>query len=276
MSARLENFGYGTAWRDVSTDYYEGYLPRMTDYHMHDYYELSLILSGNVQILLSDKTERIDGPRLLLLRPRTAHYVLCEQNQVYRRQNLLFSDAFLREYSTDFQNIISVFKKNGNVLSLNESDAQKFLIVMREIERETDALRKKLLLLYLISLANSIGSSNENQAMALPPFICGALDYIAEHYGERIVAHELAWKLYVSRTTLMTNFRKYTGVTLGDYVARYRLSRAVAMLKAGEGEPETARLCGFGDCSTMIRTFKRYLGMPPRRYLYSLGGEQNF
>lgn len=48
----------------------------MTDYHMHEYYEISLILSGNVNILLNDKVESCATAKLVLLAPLTSHYIL--------------------------------------------------------------------------------------------------------------------------------------------------------------------------------------------------------
>ena len=55
MPTKLENLFYKTAWNDCTVDYYEGYRTTMVDFHMHDYYEVSLILTGNVKVLLSDK-----------------------------------------------------------------------------------------------------------------------------------------------------------------------------------------------------------------------------
>ena len=273
MPTKLERLGHGTRWQHFSTDYYEGYRPQMTDYHMHDYYEISLILSGNVKILLSDRAEQAEGCRLMLLRPRTPHYIVCEPDRLYRRHNLLFSEEMLSDHADDLQQLLPVFGKNGTILSLKPQEAEGFLTLINAMQKENDDLRRKLLLLYFLSLAKSTGRITATPAVALPSFISGALDYISEHYGEHLVAEELAWKLHVSRTTLMTNFKKYTGSTLGDYIARYRLRRAIQRLQRGESEPEVARLCGFHDACNMIRCFKKHLGLPPRKYLAAQNSE---
>jgi len=266
MATRLEQYGYGTAWQHITTDYYEGHRPQMTDYHMHDYYEISLILSGNVKVLLSDRAEQSDRCRLVRLRPRTPHYIVCRPDQLYRRHNLLFSNDFLADHADDLQSLLPAFGKNGVVLELTVTEAETFLSLIQAIKAEQDLFRQKLLLLYFLSLAKGANPSNATPT-ALPPFISGALDYISEHYAERLVAEELAWKLHVSRTALMTNFKKHTGSTLNEYITRYRLRRAIKKLQSGESEPEAARLCGFHDACNMIRCFKKHLGMPPRKYL---------
>ena len=266
MATRLEQFGYGTAWQQLSTDYYEGYSNSMTDYHMHDYYEISLILSGSVKILLSDRAQQGEGCRLVLLRPRTPHYIVCDPTQLYRRQNLLFSGELLADHADVLRELLPVFGKNGTVLPLSPEEAERYLQLITTIREETEPLRQQLLLLYLLSLAKS-RDPEPTAPTVLPSFVSGALDYISEHYAERLVAEKLAWELHVSRTTLMTGFKKYTGATLGEYITRYRLRRAVKLLQAGESEPETAQLCGFHDTCNMIRCFKKHLGMPPRKYL---------
>ena len=61
MSANLENFGYKSEWKDFFCDSYEGYLPNMSDYHMHEYYEISLILCGNVKVLYTKESQTADA-----------------------------------------------------------------------------------------------------------------------------------------------------------------------------------------------------------------------
>lgn len=266
MPARLEAYGYGTEWHDISTDYYEGYSNSMTDYHMHDYYEISLILSGSVKVLLSDTVECGQGANLVLLRPHTPHYIVCDSDQLYRRQNLLFSPGLLADYTHDLQGLLPLFGKSGTVLTLDEKTCDRLLAIIEAIQKETSPLRQKLLVLYLLSLAAENAPESKTPA-TVPPLVSEALNYIAEHYGERIRAESMAWTLHVGRTTLMTTFKKHTGVTLNQYITNYRLKSAIEALKKGGSEPEVARACGFNDSCNMIRCFKKHLGRSPLRYL---------
>lgn len=266
MPARLESFGYGVDWHDVSTDYYEGYSNSMTDYHMHDYYEISLILSGNVKVLLSDTSEYGEGAKLVLLRPHTPHFIVCDSDQLYRRHNLLFSPGFLADYTHDLQRLLPLFGKHGAVLTLSKDVCDRLLSVIDAIRRETSPLRQRLLVLYLLSLASE-NAPEDTAAATVPPLVSEALNYVAEHFGERILAEDMAWALHVGRTTLMTTFKKHTGVTLNQYITHYRLKSAIEALKQGDSEPEVARACGFNDSCNMIRCFKKHLGKSPMRYL---------
>lgn len=101
----------------------------------------------------------------------------------------------------------------------------------------------------------------------MPSYIMQTIVFIEEHYFEKIIAHDLANKLYVGRSTLMTNFKKYTNVTLADYITRCRLKNALILLGEGKKESEIAERCGFGDVSGFIRAFKCLFKMPPREYM---------
>jgi AraC-like DNA-binding protein len=266
MPARLESFSFGKTWHTVSTDYFEGHSNGMTDYHMHDYYEISLILSGRVKVLLSDTAEQSEEAKLVLLRPYTPHYIVCDPEALYRRHNLLFSPDFLADYTADLQLLLPAFGKNGAVLELGTAKAEQLLTLIKAIQAEQSPLRQRLLILYLLSLAAE--SAPKTQTVnAVPPLISEALDHVAEHFAEHLSAEQIAKALHVSRTTLMITFKKHTGVTLNQYVTHYRLKNAIAALSRGEREPEVARSCGFTDQSNMIRCFKKHLGKSPMRYL---------
>ena len=138
--------------------------------------------------------------------------------------------------------------------------------VARMLQKDEDRFRRRLLLLYCLSaLSDMDGGYSEKE---LPEYVSKALCYVKEHFSEKIVAGELAAKLNVGRTTLMNNFKKYTGMTVGEYILKCRLIAAIELLRAGRSEREAAEKCGFGESTNLIRSFKRRFGIPPKKYLY--------
>ena len=263
MSVALVKSG---RWTDIAVDGYEGYLPRMTDYHMHDYYEISLILSGKVNVLLSDMVDGGTHARLVLLRPHTPHYIYCEPELLYRRKNLLFSSQFLADFLPEMQKMMGIFGKNGMILRLNEAKSERFLAIFEQIRQEKSTFRQKMLLLYFLSLVQD-SLPEAGSESSIPDYVTGALTYISAHCSEHIVAQMLAERFGVSRTTLMTAFKKYAGVTVNEYLTRCRIKNAVTLLGQGKTEQEAAEDCGFTDACNLIRAFKRVFGMTPKQYL---------
>ncbi|MBR5157590.1 MAG: helix-turn-helix transcriptional regulator [Clostridia bacterium] len=140
-------------------------------------------------------------------------------------------------------------------------------MIIARIENESNLMRKKLLILYLLSYIDEF--ANNTLSITVPSYIMQAMVYIEEHYYEKITAAELARKLHIGRTTLMTMFKKHTGFTLNNYIVQCRLKKALTLFQEGKTEYEIAERCGFGDISGLIRSFKNYFGMTPRQYFNS-------
>ena len=269
LPVNLDNLGYGSQWKNFSIDHYEGYLPNMSDYHMHDYYEISLILSGDVKVLLPGSVVSGTESRLVLTRPMTSHLIVCEPHLLYRRTNLLFSKEFVADLPTDWKQLLSVFGKNGRVISLSEEQQKELLSYLQSMENEKSPYCQRLWLIMLLSKISDQLPEDVKDTEELPPYVTAALSYLQENYDKRIVAAELAWSLQIGRTTLMTAFKRYTGRTLNEYLTGCRLSHAVKSLQNGEPQQYVAQACGFGDSCNMIRAFRRHFGMPPGEYLRS-------
>lgn len=269
MSVVLDAHGFRDTWQDVTVDKYEGYYPNMTDYHKHEYYEISLILSGNVNVLLKDKAESSRSAKLVLLPPLSPHYIYCEPDRLYSRRNVLFDGDFLRDNVSYRKMLSGVFGANGTILTLDEEQKERYFSLVKQIEKEDSLFRKKLLLLLLLSHVSDNMQQN-GVAFDIPAFVTEALSIIGSNYKERIVVDDLVSKLSVGRTTLMTGFKKYTGSTINEYLLRCRLKAAIEMLQRGKTEQQAAEECGLGDACNLIRCFKRQFSMTPKQYLKSI------
>jgi AraC-like DNA-binding protein len=271
MATGLDNLEYKKSWHDLTVDYYEGYRSNMASFHMHEYYEISLILSGEVRVLLSDRLEEGRSARLVMTGPGTPHFISSAENILYRRLNLLFSEELIDSYLPEWQRFLSLFGSNGRIIEITDAQCALYQQHIEGIREEADPFRRKLLLLYFLSLIAEV--AHEEAPMGIPPYVTGALTYIHTHYKERIVAAELAERLRIGRTTLMTALRRYTGHTLHDHLLRCRLKHATQMLRGGATEQAAAAACGFGDTPSLIRGFRRAFAMTPRQYLARRGEE---
>lgn len=272
MSVKLDDYGFGKRWHTLQADSYEGYTPLMTAYHMHSYYEISLILSGDVHVLLSDTAHRSTAPRLVLMRPLTPHYIYCESNMLYSRRNICFGQTMVADLGAEQQRLMAVFGKSGTVLTLTPERCKDYLSIYDRLKNEQSIFRQKLLLHYILSLAEEDLQLQPGSAL-IPDFVFGAMNYMGTHYREHILTQDLAKSLDVGRTTLMTAFRKYTGMTVNEYLTRCRLRHATELLQKGCSQQQAAEACGFSDACGLSRSFRRIYGTTPGQYLAGLTQE---
>lgn len=261
--------GFGELWNDVYVHRREGYSTSVRDYHAHDFYEINLILSGNVRILIGDYSEEGSGARVILTRPGTRHYISCRDDVLYSRIYLNFTEEFARDYYAEWQRLVGVFGEGGTAVPLSDKEAERLLGVIDEIGREPSVERKRLLVYYLLSILSELSGSDPRSATRVPSYLVEVLSYIEANYSERIVAESLAARMHVGRTTLMTDFKRYTGSTLGEYLTHCRLLAAIRLIASGETLEYTAAECGFSDSSGLVRAFRRTYGTTPRRYVES-------
>ncbi len=252
-------------WENIHIKYRESSSSPVDDFHEHDYYEINFIISGNIKILLPDCVDEGTGSRIVLTAPNTPHFVSCRSDLLYRRFYLLFSRDFIDRCNPEWSALLDLFGQKGRVVAVTPKEQDFCRMLIGRLENEASLLRQKLLVLYLLSYINEF--ADHRVSIAIPSYIMQALSFIEEHYYEKLTAEDIAKKLHIGRTSLMTNFKKYTESTLNHYIVQCRLKKVVILLHQGKTESEIAERCGFGDVSGLIRSFKKYFGTTPGEYL---------
>ena len=262
-------------WSNCRVTYYQGHRTPMTDFHSHRYYEVSLIISGSIKSLLCDVCEDSDRSRLVLTAPGTPHLMCMTAPSHYSRVNLCFSVDFITDCIPEWRALSGVFGRNGNIILLDCDSCEFFRKKLLAIDGEKNLFRKKLAILDFLSHVADIDTGENGSRLERPPrYVAEALTYIQEHFSERIVASELAWKLGISRTTLMTSFKKHTDVTLAEYITRVRVKKSIPFLRLGESQERVAELTGLGNSGGLIRAFRHCFGMTPGQYMKKLAEEE--
>ena len=267
MKNTLHDLTYGTKWTDVCVEKRDRYKTSITDFHEHDFYEINLILSGNVKVLVSNQTVEGTDYKLVLAKPDTSHFVTCKPDILYSSLYLMFSEDFIRSYDIQTMNLLSVFGEKGAVFTISQKEKEACESIINSIDKEESLIRKRFLVLYLLSYIDDISKNHNTQTKTIPEPIYDILVYINKHYMEKIVAQELADRVHIGRTTLMTGFKKYTGKTVHEYVINCRLRNAIKLILEGKTEYDAAVSCGFSDSSSFIQCFKRTFKITPKQYI---------
>ncbi len=91
---------------------------------------------------------------------------------------------------------------------------------------------------------------------------------IHDNYSTRLVLSDISEQCKVSCTYLNVKFKEETGYTFNDYLNRYRIQKAVDLLRENQHKIyEIAEMVGFSDYKYFIKVFKKYTGSSPARFI---------
>jgi AraC family transcriptional regulator len=100
-----------------------------------------------------------------------------------------------------------------------------------------------------------------------PEWITKVRDYLQARWNEPVTLQELSLAAAVHPTTISKHFPRYFSCTLGEYLRRLKIERALKLVKSSKlSLMEIAFECGFADQSHFIRVFKGLTGFIPNDF----------
>lgn len=106
-----------------------------------------------------------------------------------------------------------------------------------------------------------------NQAVLRGDRLRHILDYINDHYNEKITLQNVADELGVSTYYLSHYFKDAMGISLQECIMRYRCEQARRLLlTTDETALDISLMCGFSDPKYFTSGFRRQYGLRPGEY----------
>lgn len=100
-----------------------------------------------------------------------------------------------------------------------------------------------------------------------PPVVISAKRFVEAHSQEAVTLERVLAHVHASRFHFCKVFKKSTGITFTEYVARVRVEKAKALLMdPALRVSEIAFAVGFGSIPQFNSVFKRIVGKPPTDY----------
>ncbi|PLV56051.1 AraC family transcriptional regulator [Thermotoga sp. SG1] len=112
-------------------------------------------------------------------------------------------------------------------------------------------------------LTSEQGSKLFQMAMSEKTNVMKAVNYLKEHFNEKVNMKELAELVGMSVSSFYQHFKALTGMTPLQYQKKLRLCEARRLLMAGSDVTTAAYQVGYESLSQFSREYRRFFGVSP-------------
>lgn len=122
-------------------------------------------------------------------------------------------------------------------------------------------------LLFLQTIPTSFLAPASPEVYNESPLVVEAIQFLEEHYAEKISLDDISQAFNTNRTTLISEFKKVTTLSPYRYLLQIRMNMATTLLRKTELPiDEICYRTGFNDLGYFSKLFKKELGYSPGEY----------
>lgn len=248
------------------------------NYHVHEYLEVAMVLSGHGRYLIEDKLYDVTEGDLLVFNPGTRHRpVIIEGNEMPSVEFFVGGSDFRIK---DMPKNCLPLPEEGCILHTAGELRQRLFRICASMEAENSAYRQgryymmKSYLIQIILLIVREQYEPEEKKAAYPfesankkYVVEQIIGYFEEHYNEKISLDQIAENMYMSPFYLSKIFKSETGDTPIRHLIDIRLEKARELLEQGWGGSiqAVAASVGYDDAYHFSKLFKKKYGVSPSR-----------
>lgn len=235
--------------------------------HRHsDFYEIILIISGTYKHTYQDRTEDVNRGTLMLLSPYSTHRLYTEPMQAIHfvtciEQNY-FREFAARCFPTELQTetIPECF-----ITRLDPKETDYLELLAHRLCAAKPSLPAANTILYLTLM--NIANTKARRISTHPNYVDELISVLNNPVNLSISANELCKDFEESTSTILRNFKKYTGYTIVAYKSRKRLELATDMLINSDIKiTDISYNLQYDSLSYFLRVFKKEYGITPSQY----------
>lgn len=244
--------------------------------HYHDYFEISIIIEGQSEYTIEGEKRLLGKGTILLFNPGVYHYEQASEGMYNRQIHIGIRRFSIDRFPRDF------FPLDMTIVHLREYEEAFFQtcaeIIKERNERKSgyDIVLKSLVLKLMVYILRDKSTEKmedkelllTDEKMERQHLVDKIRLYIETNYREDLTINGIAEAFFSSPATVSRIFKEQLGESPINYLIRYRLEKAKALLDSADdiSIKETAHLIGYEDALYFSKLFKKYYGSSPTDY----------
>lgn len=214
-------------------------------YAYTDFYLIHYVLKGCGTFLKNNVAKKVYPGEIFIIKPENTYEYTADEENPW--EYIWFS--FDGELSSLFENLDDIIKVDSSaVLDMLHVDFLK--------NTRTEFLTGKLYE-FISELLESVPASNN--------YVKTVSDYVKANYMNKLPIQDIATQINLNPRYLSRIFKAEKGISLQNYILKYKMNKAKELLKKGFNVSETAKMVGYDDPFTFSKAFKKQLGISPSK-----------
>lgn len=257
-------------WMHNSNFNYSSYIAP----HWHQSIELSYTLTGEIdEFIIEGQNYHCEPGKILVVNSQEIHSIKVFKNGIDKRAlSVIFTYKFVKEMYPMIDNMVfslNNYSKLTDGQKYKYKKLQKLLQQVATIYTEKENAYKnisisvKLLEILEILIKNFMieAKCKSTKEVRIVERTQAIIEYIQKNYQEELSLENIARYHHVSKEYLARFFKKYIGITIGQYIAEIRAKHAYDDIVTGKHNlTEIALNNGFSGIRTMDRALIRIYG----------------
>ena len=251
--------------------------------HWHDEAELTLIVRGASTYTVQLESRQVREGDIVFVPPQAIHAVTTGGGEM-DSDTFVFHMNLLGGGGADVCALRSLAPLSTQkltpptVISREHPLHDQLLRIIREMNRTWESREPGWELIIKANLLMALGllvpyCVKDSEELALrsehAEKIKVALDFMDKNYGEEIAIADVAAACYFSQYHFMRFFKKYMGVSCGEYLKNLRLEKAAQAFARGNTVIlDVAMDSGFRNLSYFYREFHKKYGYTPKQFIH--------
>ncbi|WP_102348155.1 AraC family transcriptional regulator [Bacillus sp. Marseille-P3661] len=251
-------------------------------YHFHDWYELIFVHRGKGTSFIDQSVRKMEGGNVFVIPGNTIHRVIPDEKTPATSTAIYFNPLLItNRFLGDTFSYLQIFEESLRSKSYKyilQKDQQRhintlldqiyFELTNKEMGYRHAALTHVQLLLLFLSRTMIKNPEQNSQSTHLgPSWMKDILEYLEQHFTDKITLEMLSSHSNVSIAHLSRVFKETTGLNISEYITTKRILKAKELLlRTNDKIAAIAEQCGFESMPHFHRTFKKYIGHTPADY----------
>lgn len=245
----------------------------MNNLHSHAHYELYFLTQGQRTYFFHNTLYNLQAPACIIIPPFTLHKT---EGGAYERFNINVLPKNLNDIEQGF-----LQNKSTCPLSFENKTWNAIICILNlllKLQENNDNLNEYMshalfdtIIAFISDTKQTTDAFHSNES--LPVILLKIMDYFDRHYKEKITLDSLSTEFFISKNTIIYNFKKHFNTSPMNYLLDIRISKAKKLLLSKQkiSIEKLSELCGFSSANYFTECFKQKEGISPtafRKFLF--------